>query len=98
MPEGQLEQVFGKFVRLESTVHTRKGAGLGLFITREIVEMHGGSIRAESVENEYANFIFTLPKQVLETEYPTGDTNKREGENQWLNMVVLKREFRRWKT
>jgi two-component system NtrC family sensor kinase len=82
MPGEKLDEIFGKFVRLQATAHQRKGAGLGLFITREIVEMHGGTIRAESVENEYANFIFTLPKQAPETESSTRDNNKKEGVDQ----------------
>ncbi|MEG1551664.1 MAG: ATP-binding protein, partial [Oscillospiraceae bacterium] len=38
-----------------------KGAGLGLYIVKTIVEMHGGTIKADSVENEYSEFSFSLP-------------------------------------
>ena len=41
--------------------HSETGTGLGLFITRFIIESHGGSIRAESEEGKGTSFIFSLP-------------------------------------
>jgi PAS domain S-box-containing protein len=40
-----------------------KGSGLGLFISKTIVEAHGGSIRAESAPLQGSTFSFTLPKR-----------------------------------
>jgi signal transduction histidine kinase len=37
------------------------GLGLGLFIVREIVEMHGGAIHVESEPGEGATFVVVLP-------------------------------------
>jgi signal transduction histidine kinase len=37
------------------------GLGLGLYITRLLVEAHGGRITAESVKGEGSTFRFTLP-------------------------------------
>ncbi len=58
-----LDSVFEKFVRLDTSGKSRKkrGTGLGLFITRHIIEAHGGTIRAESKQGEWAEFVFTLP-------------------------------------
>jgi signal transduction histidine kinase len=39
----------------------RSGMGLGLYITREIVELHGGSIEAEFPEDGGTRFIVRLP-------------------------------------
>ena len=36
--------------------------GLGLYIVRTIIRLHGGEITASSVENEYCQFEFWLPK------------------------------------
>ncbi|MBN2274311.1 MAG: hypothetical protein JXR41_07670 [Bacteroidales bacterium] len=38
-----------------------QGAGLGLFLCKEFVEMHGGRIRVESEENKGTSFYYTLP-------------------------------------
>jgi len=63
IPQGQLDRLFKKFSRIEGTEGAKKkGTGLGLFITKEIVEKHGGRIWAESREGEWADFRFVLPK------------------------------------
>jgi len=63
IPPDKLPDLFHKFVRLEGqkTAIKQKGTGLGLFITRHIVEAHGGSIEAQSKPGEWAEFKFTLP-------------------------------------
>lgn len=63
IPAEKLEAVFGRFVRLETDSRQRRGTGLGLFNTKEIIERHGGEIWAESVEGEWVDFIFKLPKK-----------------------------------
>lgn len=62
IPEEKLERLFEQFYRLDSARATRSGgAGLGLAIAKEIVELHGGRIRAES-RNEMIRFTVVLPK------------------------------------
>ena len=60
LPAGREDQVFESFERGEATP-TRKGAGLGLAISRAIVEAHGGSIHAERRDGRGARFVVTLP-------------------------------------
>ena len=61
IPEKELSNIFEKFYRLDAARSTRTGgAGLGLAIAKEIVELHGGSIRAESTGRRTA-FVITLP-------------------------------------
>ncbi|MBM4149280.1 MAG: HAMP domain-containing protein [Lentisphaerae bacterium] len=63
IPADKLDAIFQKFTRLEgsSAVRGQKGTGLGLFITKNIIEAHGGAIRAASKQGEWAEFEFTLP-------------------------------------
>jgi two-component system NtrC family sensor kinase len=49
-----------------------KGTGLGLAIVFNIVQKHGGSIRAESAEGVGTSFIITLPKGALPADHAAG--------------------------
>lgn len=59
MPEGDLAKVFTKFFRRAETKPT--GSGLGLWISRGLVEAHGGRLTATSIPGEGSTFRFTLP-------------------------------------
>jgi two-component system sensor kinase FixL len=54
-------RIFDKFVRAVPLANYG-GLGLGLFITRQIVEAHGGSIDADGMPGEGATFRITLPR------------------------------------
>lgn len=62
IPKQKLDSLFEKFFRLDEARTTNTGgAGLGLAIAKDIVTLHGGSIRAES-ENETTTFVVELPR------------------------------------
>ncbi|MCL5666798.1 MAG: ATP-binding protein [Patescibacteria group bacterium] len=57
-----LSQLFSKFKQLKSADRSRKGTGLGLVVSKGIVEAHGGRIWAESAgESLGSTFYFSLP-------------------------------------
>lgn len=59
IPESDLRRVFTKFFRRAETRPT--GSGLGLWISRGLVEAHGGSLVVESEVGRGSTFRFTLP-------------------------------------
>ncbi len=61
IPQDKLGTLFTKFSRLQTHASHPKGTGLGLFITKTIVEAHGGHIEVESVQDQWTEFRFTLP-------------------------------------
>jgi signal transduction histidine kinase len=64
-----LERIFGRF---ERAVPSREygGLGLGLFLTRQIIEAHGGTIHATSQPGEGATFVLELPASSLGSYVP----------------------------
>jgi PAS domain S-box-containing protein len=62
IPADELGQVFERFHRGRQVSSTNYGGlGLGLYITKQIVERHGGSIWVESKEGQGTSFFFSLP-------------------------------------
>jgi PAS domain S-box-containing protein len=62
IPADELAQVFERFHRGRQVSSTNYGGlGLGLYITKQIIERHGGSIWVESKEGVGTTFFFSLP-------------------------------------
>ncbi len=61
--EGRLDDIFKSFEQVDSSIEREYGgAGLGLSITKRLIELHGGSIYVKSKKDEGSVFTFSLPK------------------------------------
>lgn len=79
----QMPLLFNRFARARETRTKRiKGLGLGLYIARGIVEVHGGRIWAESLPGETTSFHFTLKRGLpASSRSPSGATGSSPTES-----------------
>ena len=71
IPADELSQVFERFHRGRHVSSTNYGGlGLGLYISKQIIERHGGAIWVESKEGEGTTFFFALPTKARATQPP----------------------------
>lgn len=68
--EDDLDRIFNPFEQVESSTSRKyQGTGLGLSLTRRLVELHGGRIRVESSgEGKGSTFSFVIPVKDLKSE------------------------------
>ncbi|HZK39465.1 MAG TPA: HAMP domain-containing sensor histidine kinase, partial [Clostridia bacterium] len=58
----EIGRVFEQFYKVDrARSYDVKGTGLGLYIVKSIIELHGGTISVSSIENQYTEFAFVLP-------------------------------------
>ena len=55
------ERIFEEFQQTEAGVEQREGTGLGLALSKRLVELHGGQIWVDSEPGQGSTFVFTLP-------------------------------------
>nr|WP_299069324.1 tetratricopeptide repeat protein [uncultured Allomuricauda sp.] len=80
IPKDKLETVFNSFEQVDgSTQREFGGTGLGLAVTKQLVELHGGTISVTSEKGKGSIFTFTLPistekrNKIEEHKYTTSD-------------------------
>jgi len=63
VPAGEQEKLFQRFYRVDTSMRRRtQGAGLGLFLSKAIVEAHGGRMWLQSAPNRGTTVFFSLPR------------------------------------
>ncbi len=66
----EIDLIFGRFYKTDkSRSKDKKGLGLGLYLVRSIIRLHGGNITAKSVVGDYTEFEFYLPKKPSDKRY-----------------------------
>jgi signal transduction histidine kinase len=65
IPAQKLQVIFDKFKQVSPVSDGRIGSGLGLWICKRILELHGGSIHVESQEGIGSRFIMTIPSTCI---------------------------------
>ena len=67
IPKEKLSSIFKRFEQIQTKNKIEKqGSGIGLYLVKSLVTLHGGNIKVESKVNEGSKFIITIPKKVLE--------------------------------
>lgn len=64
IPAEEMPHIFERFYKSDrSRSLDKKGVGLGLYIVKNVISLHGGEIAVRSVEGEYCEFEFWLPSE-----------------------------------
>lgn len=61
IPKQHLHDIFHRYYRVSSSQHVIAGLGIGLYISKEIIDRHNGNIWVESEEDKGSTFYFSLP-------------------------------------
>lgn len=66
IPKEKVNCIFERFEQVQSKNRTEKqGSGIGLYLVKSLVTLHGGTIKVNSKVNQGSEFIVVIPKQVL---------------------------------
>jgi signal transduction histidine kinase len=79
MPASVTGDLFGKFYRSHLSRQTVAGTGLGLYISKAIIESHGGQIWVSSTEGQGSTFGFTVPVYATVADKLLASDNDNEG-------------------
>jgi signal transduction histidine kinase len=79
MPESVVSQLFQKFYRSHRSRETVAGSGIGLYISKAIVESHGGTISVRSEDGHGSTFTVSLPIYSTVADKLKAEDNSNEG-------------------
>jgi two-component system sensor histidine kinase KdpD len=86
-PPGSIERAFDVFYRAPSTAAHARGAGVGLYVVRRLVEAMGGRVAAGNGPAGGAMVRFELPESTMDLEDAAGSTAPAASEGQTGNVV-----------
>jgi len=94
IPTDKLETVFESFSQANTDTNRKYGGtGLGLTIVKNIIELHGGHIKAENREGGGTKFIFTLPfipaRAIAQDKLPTPAKKRQQAKTHLKGIKVL---------
>lgn len=70
IPEDRLETIFQKFSQVESIYRgICEGSGIGLYLVKSFIELHGGEINVESIYGSGSKFIVKLPVNTVKEDH-----------------------------
>lgn len=89
IPESSMENLFERFYRSHHSRDKVSGTGLGLFLSKTIIEAHGGKVWVKSIEGEGSTFGFDLPtyesiKQEADDEQPADGSEIVRSAHGWI--------------
>ncbi len=88
IPPTVMQHLFSKFYRSHKSRQTVSGTGLGLYLSKAIIESHGGQIWARSTEGQGSTFGFTIPiYSTVADKLLAGDNSNKEiieSSNGWI--------------
>ncbi len=79
MPQSVISQLFQKFYRSHRSRETVAGTGIGLYISKAIVESHGGTISVRSEEGKGSTFTVSIPIYATVADKLKAGDNSNEG-------------------
>lgn len=66
IPQDEIENLFSKFSQIRSSASKKDGTGLGLVISKNIIEAHDGIVGITSIEGKGSTLYFSIPFEMVE--------------------------------